>query len=105
MEYSVQVNGIPWRNGVKYVKLVVGYSLLVEVSVHGGMLTMASSWCWKKVITPGLYLYIFLHGIYVWLWTVRLYTCKIPKCINVFDYGMSKGVITQKIIVKGPCDL
>jgi hypothetical protein len=52
MEYSVQVNGIPWRRGAKYVKLVVGCSLLVEVSVHGGMLTMAGSWLGENVITP-----------------------------------------------------
>jgi len=43
MEYSVQVNGITWRKEAKCVKLVVGCSLLVEVSVHGGMLTMAGS--------------------------------------------------------------
>jgi len=52
MEYSVQVNEIPWRNGAKCVKLVVGCSLLVEVSVHGGMLTMAGSWWGEKVINP-----------------------------------------------------
>jgi hypothetical protein len=44
-----------WRNGVKYVKLVVGYSLLVDVSVHGGMLTMAGSWRRKNVISPKSY--------------------------------------------------
>jgi hypothetical protein len=52
MEYSVQVNGIPWRKGAKCVKLVVGCSLLVEVSVHGDMLTMAGSWWGENVITP-----------------------------------------------------
>jgi hypothetical protein len=52
MEYFVQVNGIPWQRGAKYVKLVVGYYLLVEVSVHGGMLTMTGSWWGEKVITP-----------------------------------------------------
>jgi hypothetical protein len=52
MEYSVQVNGIPWRKGVKCVKLVVGCSLLVDVSVHEGMLTMAGSWWGENVITP-----------------------------------------------------
>jgi hypothetical protein len=41
-----------WRNGAKCVKLVVWCSLLVDVSVHGGMLTMAGSWWGKKVITP-----------------------------------------------------
>jgi hypothetical protein len=41
-----------WRKGAKCVKLVVECSLLVEVSVHGGMLTMAGSWWGKKVITP-----------------------------------------------------
>jgi len=30
---------------------------LVEVSVHGGMLTMAGSWWGKKVITPTLFIY------------------------------------------------
>jgi len=34
--------------------LVVGCSLLVEVSVHGGMLTMAGSWWEKNVITPNI---------------------------------------------------
>jgi hypothetical protein len=29
--------------GAKWVTMVVGCSLLVEVSVHGGMLTMAGS--------------------------------------------------------------
>jgi hypothetical protein len=38
----------------KCVKLVVGCSLLVEVSVHGGMLTMAGSWWEKNVITPNI---------------------------------------------------
>jgi hypothetical protein len=55
MEYSVQVNGIPWRKGAKCVKLVVGCSLLVEVSVHGGMLTIAGSWWGENVITPRFY--------------------------------------------------
>jgi len=32
--------------------LVVGCSILVDVSVHGGMLTMAGSWWGEKVITP-----------------------------------------------------
>jgi hypothetical protein len=41
-----------WRKGEKCVKLVVECSLLVEMSVHGGMLTMAGSWWGKKVITP-----------------------------------------------------
>jgi hypothetical protein len=52
MEYSVQVNGIPWRKGAKCVKLVVGCSLLVDVSDHEGMLTMTGSWWGEKVITP-----------------------------------------------------
>jgi len=55
MEYSVQVNGIPWRKWAKYVKLVVGCSLLVNVSVHGDMLTMAGSWWGKNVITPKIF--------------------------------------------------
>jgi hypothetical protein len=41
-----------WRKGAKCVKLVVGCSFLVKVSVHEGMLTMASSWWGKNVITP-----------------------------------------------------
>jgi hypothetical protein len=40
-----------WRKGAKDVKLVVGYALLVDVSVHGGMLTMADSWWGENVIT------------------------------------------------------
>jgi hypothetical protein len=52
MEYSIQVNGIFWRMGAKWVTMVVGCSLLVKVSVHGGMLTMAGSWWGEKVITP-----------------------------------------------------
>jgi len=28
---------------VNYVKFVVGYSILVDVSVHGGMLTMTGN--------------------------------------------------------------
>jgi len=41
--------------------LVVGCSLLVEVSVHGGMLTMTSSWWGKNVITPIKYYRIITH--------------------------------------------
>jgi hypothetical protein len=53
----------------------------------------------------GVYIYIFLHGIYLWLCIVRLYIdVKSLNCI-VFDYGMSKKIITQKIIVKGSYDL
>jgi hypothetical protein len=40
-----------WRKGAKCVKLVVGCSLLVDVSVHGGMLTITGSWWGKNVIT------------------------------------------------------
>jgi hypothetical protein len=43
MKYFVQVNGISERKRTKYIKLVVRYSFLVEMSVHGGMLTMAGS--------------------------------------------------------------
>jgi hypothetical protein len=43
---------IKLTEGAKCVKLVVGCSLLVDVSIHGGMLTMAGSWWGKKVITP-----------------------------------------------------
>jgi hypothetical protein len=45
---------LDWRKGAKYVKLVVGYSLLVEVSVHGGILTMVGSWWGEKVITSNI---------------------------------------------------
>jgi len=38
----------------KWVTMVVGCSLLVDVSVHRGMLTMAGSWWGKNVITPKL---------------------------------------------------
>lgn len=39
----VRVNGSDWRKGANYVKMVVGYSLLVEVSVHVGILTIADN--------------------------------------------------------------
>jgi hypothetical protein len=52
-----------------------------------------------------IYIYIFLHGIYVC-------DCVLSNSIHVrslscilFDYGVNKGIITKKIIVKGPCDL
>jgi hypothetical protein len=46
---------LKWRNGTKCVKLVVGYSLLVEVSVPEDMLTMAGSWWGENVITPKIF--------------------------------------------------
>jgi hypothetical protein len=52
MTYSIQVNGIPWRNGLKYVNMVVWCYFLVEVLIHRGMLTMSSSWRGGNVITP-----------------------------------------------------
>jgi hypothetical protein len=47
----VQHNEFDCQKGAKYIKLVVGYSLLVDVLVHGGMLAMASSWWKENVIT------------------------------------------------------
>jgi hypothetical protein len=44
--------------GGKPVKMVVGCSILVEVSVHGGKLTTAGSSWGEKVITPNSYLYL-----------------------------------------------
>jgi len=41
---TVRVNGSDWWKGVNYVKMVIGYSILVKVSVYGGILTMAGSW-------------------------------------------------------------
>jgi hypothetical protein len=48
--------------------MVVGLSILVEVLVHGGMLTIAGSSWEENVITPNHKLskyYTFISGIYI----------------------------------------
>jgi hypothetical protein len=76
-----------WRKGAKCVKLVVGYSLLVDVSVHRGMLTMAGSWWGKKVITPLFWFFmvreafIEKHQFMKWVWESLRDFC------NMLEYG------------------
>jgi len=43
--------------------LAVGCSLLVEVSVHGGMLTMTGSWWEENVITPKINVFFQIENI------------------------------------------
>jgi len=94
MEYSIQVNGIPWWRGAKYVKLVVGCSLLVDVSVHGGMLTMAGSWWGEKVITPNFglpdYLMFMIADFLYFALLLNIILWKVPLFLFLFFLDTEK---------------
>jgi len=75
--------------------LVIGCSILVDVSIHGGILTITGSLWGEKVITP----YFFIYSIH---WEEKILTLLIKK-INTQGRDCNRGylnLIRQNIMNK-----